>query len=149
MKKRILLADRDESVRNMVGRVLESEDYNVLLAGSGWEAVHQALANSPDLVLFDADMPDCDGRQSLELIHRIQPRVPVIGMSAGQRRAEGARSVEIDVFMEKPLDLGVLLDTIRYLLDESDQERVKGLDRGTPSSPCEPHAVHSQSGARD
>jgi DNA-binding response OmpR family regulator len=149
MKKRILLADRDESVRKMVGRVLESEDYNVLLAGSGWEAVNKALANSPDLVLFDADMPDSDGSQSFELIHRIQPLVRVIGMSARHSLPERARPVEMDAFMEKPLDLGVLLDTIRCLLDESDQERVKRPDRGTPSSPCEPHAVHGQSGVRD
>ena len=48
MKKRILLADDDDSVRKMVGRVLESEDY----AGAGptgLEAVAQALSGEPDL----------------------------------------------------------------------------------------------------
>jgi len=135
MKKRILLADRDESVRRMVGRVLESEDYNVLLAESGWDAVNKALAASPDLLLFDADMTESDGRQSFGLIHRIQPLVRVIGMSAMRRSAERSRTVEMDAFMEKPLDLALLLDTIRSLLDESDLETAKTSDSAQQPSP--------------
>ena len=58
MKRRILLADDDESVRIMVGRVLESEDYEVVLARTGREAISRALSGAPDLVLLDITMPD-------------------------------------------------------------------------------------------
>ena len=57
MKKRILLADDDPGVRQMVGRVLESEHYDVVTAGTGREATAKFLANLPDLVLLDRDRP--------------------------------------------------------------------------------------------
>ena len=49
----------------MVGRVLESEGYEVLLADGGREAVAKALAGSPDLILLDINMPEKDGWKPL------------------------------------------------------------------------------------
>jgi DNA-binding response OmpR family regulator len=136
MKRRILLADDDESVRKMVGRVLESEDYDVILARTGAEAIKKALVGSPDLVLLDINMPDKDGWEAFKLIDRILPLVPVIVITARPDQQECAMRVGIDALMEKPLDLAVLLKTIRDLLDESDLERVKRPKDPSSSSPC-------------
>lgn len=127
MKRRILLADDDESVRKMVGRVLESEDYEVVLAQTGREAITKALSGAPDIVLLDLNMPDKNGWEAFELIDRIHPFVPVIVITARPNQHQYATQVGVDVLMEKPLDLDVLLKTIRELLDESDRDRVKRL----------------------
>ena len=127
MKKRILLADDDESVRKMVGRVLETEDYDVLLAQTGREAIVKALSCSPDLVLLDINMPDKNGWEAFELIDRMHPFVPVIVITARPNQYEYATQAGIDALMEKPLDLEVLLKTIRDLLDESDRDRMRRL----------------------
>jgi len=127
MKRRILLADDDESVRKMVGRVLESEDYEVLLAQTGREAIIRALSSSPDLVLLDINMPDKNGWEAFELIERIHPYVPVIVITARPNQHEHATQVGIDALMEKPLDLELLLKTIHSLLDESDRDRIRRL----------------------
>ena len=113
MKRRILLADDDESVRIMVGRVLESEDYEVVLARTGREAISRALSGAPDLVLLDITMPDKNGWEAFELIDRIHPFVPVIVITARPNQHDYATQVGIDALMEKPLDLALLLKTIR------------------------------------
>ena len=111
----------------MVGRVLESEDYEVVLARTGREAISRALSGAPDLVLLDITMPDKNGWEAFELIDRIHPFVPVIVITARPNQHDYATQVGIDALMEKPLDLALLLKTIRELLDESDQQRVKRL----------------------
>ena len=123
MKKRILLADDDNSVRTMVGRVLASENYEVLLARTGCEAVAQALSGEPNLILLDISMPERDGWQALELIERIRPLVPVIVITARPHQQEKGKAARVEALMEKPLDLAVLLKTIGRLLDEADQRR--------------------------
>ena len=70
MKKRILLADDDPGIREMLGRVLESEQYEVVLAGTGREAVAKFAAHLPDLILLDLNMPDLDGWEAIDRITR-------------------------------------------------------------------------------
>ena len=147
MKRRILLADDDESVRTMVGRVLQMEDYEVLFAQTGREAIRKALSEEPDLVLLDITMPDKDGWQAFELIERMHPFVPVIVITARPNQHQRASQTGIDALMEKPLDLALLLETIRHLLDESDQERVKRLsDRNFSTAHLAHAGSHSNGG---
>jgi len=127
MKRRILLADDDESVRKMVGRVLESEDYDVLFARTGHEAMNQAVTGSPDLVLLDLGMPDKDGWEALRLIDRLQPCIPVIVITARPNEHERAIRAGVEAFMEKPLDPPTLLKVIRDVLDKVDLERAQKL----------------------
>lgn len=127
MKKRILLADDDESVRRMVARVLETEGYDVLMAQSGREAVSRALASVPDLILLDITMPDKNGWEAIDTIEQTRPFIPVIVITARPNQQEHATQAGIDALMEKPLDLVVLLKTIRDLLNEPEPARIKRL----------------------
>jgi DNA-binding response OmpR family regulator len=55
-RKTILLADDDASIRMMVGRRLDAENYNGLFARNGREAAGRFKADPPDLVLLDLNM---------------------------------------------------------------------------------------------
>jgi DNA-binding response OmpR family regulator len=134
--RKILLADDDESVRRMVGRVLESEDYEVLLACNAEEAIKRTLTGAPDLVLLDLNMPGKDGWAAFELIDRIRPFVPVIVITARPNQYGYATQVGVDALMEKPLDLAILLTTIRDLLAESERDRVKRLTDRSFTTAC-------------
>jgi len=127
MRKTILLADDDASVRTMVGRVLEAEDYNVLFARTGREAVSQFLSGPPDLVLLDLNMPDKDGWEAWDLMTTLHPMVPVIVITARPHQYDQAMEMGIDALMEKPLDLPVLLQAIEKLLAEPDPKRLARL----------------------
>lgn len=115
MKKKILLADDDESVRKMLGRVLESAGYAVTQAGTGEQMAAQLRAERPDLVVWDLEMDaslNSEGRTALGL----EGTVPVVAMTAWP--APNAKAVPrgISRLLEKPLDLPLLLQTIQDLL---------------------------------
>ncbi len=129
MKRRIRLADDDESVRKMVGRVLESDDYEVLFARTGREVMSQALTGSPDLVLLDIGMPDKDGWEALSLLVRTHPEMPVIVITARPNQHERAMREGVEAFMEKPLDPPTLLTVIRDVLDHADLRRMEKLQQ--------------------
>jgi DNA-binding response OmpR family regulator len=127
MKKRILLADDDPGIREMLGRVLESEQYEVVLAGTGREAVAKFAAHLPDLILLDLNMPDLDGWEAIDRITRTHPFASVIVITARPKQYEQAAGMFIDALMEKPLDLALLLAAIAELLAESETERATRL----------------------
>ena len=126
-RKSILLSDDDRSVRELLGRVLESEHYEVVYAKTGREAVARFQAGPPDLVLLDLNMPEQDGWEVFGQICAKDPLVPVIVITARPEQHTQAIELGIDALMEKPLDLPLLLDTIRTLLEETEGARVRRL----------------------
>jgi DNA-binding response OmpR family regulator len=127
MKAKILLADDDAGVREMLGRVLESEHYDAVLARTGRETAAKFIADVPDLVLLDLNMPDRDGWDVFDLMKQTHPFVPVIVITARSQQYEHAAKLGIAALMEKPLNLPLLLATIADLLAESEAERVQRL----------------------
>src|ERR1017187_8433905 len=127
MKTKILLADDDADVREMLGRVLESEHYEVVLAKTGRETATKFIADVPDFVLLDLNMPDRDGWDAFDLMEQTHPLVPVIVITARPQQYKHAAELAIDALMEKPLNLPVLLATIADSLAESETERVQRL----------------------
>jgi DNA-binding response OmpR family regulator len=125
--KRILLADDDPGVREMLGRVLESEGYEVVTAQTGLETVRKFAAASPDLVLLDLNMPEKDGWEAFGMICEKHPFVPVIVITARPHQYAQAIELGVDALMEKPLNLPLLLDSIRCLLAETEVERTRRL----------------------
>jgi DNA-binding response OmpR family regulator len=125
--KKILLADDDAGVREMVGRVLESEHYEVMPARTGREAARKFIMERPDLVLLDLNMPDRDGWEAFDLMNSTRHLVPVIIITARPQQYDHAADLGVDALMEKPLDLQLLLRTIAGFLAESDSERVNRL----------------------
>ena len=130
MKNRILLADDDFAVRELLARALKSEEFEVIQARNGHEAIFQMLASQPDLVLLDLNMPEKDGWQSYDVIERMNPMLPVIIITAMPEQHAHAVRLGIDALMEKPLDIPLLVSTIRRLLGEPQTMRLRRLTRG-------------------
>ena len=131
MKDKILLADDDGAVRRSLAGVLESEGFDVLTAEGGREAVREFVVEPPDLVLLDVGMPGKNGWEVLDVIERFQPFIPVIIITARANQYERAVVSGVDALMEKPLDLPLLVDTIRRLLDEPESARRARLSSAT------------------
>lgn len=116
MTAKILLADDDVSVRKMLCRLLEMENYQVLLAGTGRQAVATFHAHAPDLILLDLKMPDQDGWQALDKMSASGPMPPVVIITASPHQERRAAQCGADALLEKPLHLPLLLETIKGLL---------------------------------
>lgn len=81
----ILLADDDESVRQIARTFLKRSGYQVVLAGNGIEATQLAAQQMPQLAVLDAIMPEMGGIEAARLLREQYPTLPIIlasGMSA-------------------------------------------------------------------
>jgi len=125
--KHILLADDDPGIREMLGRVLQSEGYLVTTAATGLQAYNRFAKAPPDLVLLDLNMPEQDGWEAFGRMCMKHPLIPVIIITARPHQQAQAIEFGVDALMEKPLDLPVLLKAIHDLLAETDIERTKRL----------------------
>ena len=114
-KKTILIADDEINTREALAAVLE-EKYSVRLAENGRAAVREFIEAKPDLILLDLNMPDIDGWMAFEVIARMAPDMPVIVITARPGQARRAAQAGIDMLLEKPLNIPVLLETIQSVL---------------------------------
>lgn len=119
----VLVADDDASIRESLAAVLRSEGYEVQLAENGRVAVRQFLDGPPDIILLDLNMPDTDGWRAFEIMARLAPSVPVIIITARPCQARRAAEAGIDMLLEKPLDIPMLLETVRDLLVAPEKSR--------------------------
>ena len=117
-RRRILVVDDDQSVRNSLASVLEGENYQVLTAANGNEALQTVARTNPDLVILDLNMPSRNGWDTFEQMSRDHPLVPVVIATARSNQLFTAMSAGVGALLEKPLDIPELLETIRRLLAE-------------------------------
>jgi DNA-binding response OmpR family regulator len=117
-RRTILLVDDDRSVRELVCRVLEGENYQVVRSVNGAQALDAADSQSIDLVLLDLNMPEKNGWETFEKLTFKHSLVPVIIITARSNQLFTALNAGAAALMEKPLDFPKLLATISYLLAE-------------------------------
>jgi len=137
MKKSILLAEHDDSVRKMVGRVLESAGYAVTPAGTRDEAAARFRTAAPDLVVWDLEITSSSGTEAIDFKAQLDRSVPVLGTTAWPNQAERAARCGISALLEKPLDLGNLLNTIEALLTEVEPLPVNGRPATSHARPAD------------
>jgi DNA-binding response OmpR family regulator len=123
----VLIVEDDSIVRDSLVAALESEGYVVDEANSGMEAVSHAIEHVPDIVLLDLNMPYCDGWTTFSQLDRLTPLVPVIVITARPNQYEQAVRLRVDAFMEKPLNLPVLVRAIKRLTDEDENRHVRRI----------------------
>ena len=123
---RILVVDDIPLVRAVLAMRLESEGFSVITARDGVEALDQARAGQPDLVLLDLMLPRLPGERVCQEL-RADPRtrtVPIVVLSARIGEAERLRALAAgaDAFIAKPYDLDRLLAEIRTRLANAKRE---------------------------
>ena len=120
-KKKILIADDEVSIRLTVGRLLEN-DYFVLEAANGAEAVEIAKGQKPDLILMDLIMPKVDGYTACSQIKAdAETRgIPVIVLTAIGHELNKKYATEMGAagYLTKPFNVKELLTLITTLLAE-------------------------------
>ncbi|MBI5251023.1 MAG: PAS domain S-box protein, partial [Desulfomonile tiedjei] len=117
----ILLVDDEELIRDLGERILARAGYRVLTATDGNEALqlYASLDEEISLVILDVIMPQMGGKQCLEELVKIDPRIKVLIASgysssgpAKETLAAGARG-----YVSKPYNIRQLLEAVRTVLD--------------------------------
>jgi CheY-like chemotaxis protein len=112
----ILLVEDDLDVREALAETLRDEGYTVDCAGDGEQALHYLRRGArPGLILLDLMMPRMSGSE-FRMLQKVDPQlkdVPVVLLTADGRMEEKAIALETDGAIRKPIDLDLLLATIR------------------------------------
>lgn len=85
---RILLIDDDDMLRNVVAKSLTHAGHSVIQAADGQQGVDIARVTPLDVVITDLVMPVQEGVETILVLKRERPRLPVIAISGGVSNAE-------------------------------------------------------------
>ena len=115
--KTILIVEDIELNLDLLSQILE-DDYKLLVARDGEQAVTLTREHTPDLVLMDISLPVMDGYEATRRIRQLFPELPVIGLSAHamQGDAEKALAAGCTDYLTKPVDDDLLLLKLSELL---------------------------------
>ena len=120
MAKRILVADDDADLRDLLGVSLRQQGYEVVLAEDGKEALQLALVETLDLCLFDVMMPYIDGYHVAdEVTRRLGSKAPkiLIMTSRDTEREKGVTLMSGAVgAIQKPFPMEELRKTVAAML---------------------------------
>ncbi len=107
MNETILVVDDEVEICRSLKGILEDEGFQVLVAGSGEEAIKVVAEEMPQLVLLDIWLPGIDGLETLKTIHAAHPNVLIIMMSGHGTIETAVKATKLGAFdfIEKPLSL--------------------------------------------
>ena len=121
MSRMVLVVDDDEGVRAVMATALEDDGWRVETAENGRTALETLIWARPDAIILDLRMPVMDGLTFAEQYRGFpEPRAPLILISATVTQS-AVRATGAVTGLRKPVDLNVLLDTVRqHATDTSD-----------------------------
>lgn len=122
--RKILVADDDADMRELVAHILRSRKYEVISVATGDEAQQQAVNDPPDLIVMDIGMPDMDGLTAIWALRETKTlaEVPIVILSAFDSydlRAEAA-SAGCQAYITKPFEVSEFLSVIERALKPGD-----------------------------
>ncbi len=105
MSYKILIADDEPEIRDLLKLYLENEGYGIIEAEDGAKALRLMDAEKPDLVILDIMMPQMDGYQVLKKIRETN-NIPVIILSAKDEDSEKILGLNLgaDDYIAKPFN---------------------------------------------
>ncbi len=118
---KILIADDEDVVLEIMAKKIASQNYEVITAKDGLEAWGKIVSELPDIILLDLSMPKMDGWAVLSKLRHDTPTKrwqPVIIISA-QNELENFRKgvdLEADHYLTKPCQMEDVLKAIRLML---------------------------------
>ena len=121
----ILLADDNETNREIIFGLLENSGINIDIATNGQMAVDKYNANPTkyELILMDIQMPIMDGYQAVSIIRQENQTLPIIALTANAMKedVEKSHKVGMNAHLNKPIDVEKLYEVLlEYLSKKSD-----------------------------
>jgi len=119
-RKKILVVDDEQDILTLLVSILKSENYEVITASNGEEALTAIKTKHPDAVILDIMMPKLDGMQVLQKI-REDPEIsslPVIMLTAkaGDEDILKGYKYGANYYIPKPFEISDILAGVRMVL---------------------------------
>ncbi len=120
----VMVVDDSITVRKVTTRLLERNDYEVLAAKDGVDALGQLLEVRPDIMLLDIEMPRMDGYELATNMRNDEELkdIPIIMITSrtGEKHRDRAFNIGVNKYMGKPFSEDELLKNIRALTENQD-----------------------------
>jgi DNA-binding response OmpR family regulator len=117
---KILVADDDEDILNMIRTALLPENYAIVVARDGVEAFEMARAERPDLIVLDIEMPRRNGYETCRLLRAdpLTQKVPIIMLTSRSSEKDIVEGFEggAQDYITKPFSLAHLRARVRTWL---------------------------------
>ena len=116
---KILIVDDDPQLRQSFEKILTVDGHHVKTASSGEAALALVKAETPDLVIMDVRLPGMDGLEAFRAIHEMEPKLPVIVMTAYGTTETAIEATKLGAFeyVLKPPEFPDMLGLISQALE--------------------------------
>ena len=127
----VLVVDDEPNIRELVQVALKFHGCSVTTAASGKDALRQAEATRPDLIVLDVMMPDLDGFEVCRRLRAAGNEVPVIFLTARDTSSDTVTGLAIggDDYVTKPFSVEALVARVRAVLRRASQVEVAAPER--------------------
>jgi DNA-binding NtrC family response regulator len=117
----ILIIDDDDQLRKSFNKLLIEEGYDSKCAASGEAGLKIIQEEIPDLVILDMRLPGMNGFETFKTIHKTEPKLPVIIMTAFGTTETAIEATKMGAFdyILKPFDIPEILVVIKQALEAS------------------------------
>ena len=118
--RKVLIADDELNIRNILDFTLQTEGFDVVVAENGEQALELALSEGPDLVILDVMMPGLSGIETCARLKQ-DPRtshIPVILLTAKSSREDrtAGTAAGADHYITKPFSPHTVIDRVIAVL---------------------------------
>ena len=120
-KQRILVADDDGNIAELIALYLTKEGFEVQKAGDGREAIRLFNSFKPNLIILDIMMPEMDGYEVCREVRKVN-QTPIIMLTAKGETFDKVLGLELgaDDYMVKPFDTKELIARVKAVLRRMD-----------------------------
>jgi len=111
--KKILLVDDEDGIQMLYREELQDEGYEIISAYNGEEGLEKVKSESPDLVILDIQMPGMNGIETLRLMKKDNPTLPIILSSAYSEYKQDLAAWASDAYVVKSSNINDLKEAVK------------------------------------
>ncbi len=135
MSKNILIVDDEEDIRKLISLNLRKNNYNVLEAEDGVEAIKIIDKETIDMILLDVMMPEKDGYDVCKELRKNNNNVPIVFLTAKDSEFDEVLGLELgaDDYIKKPFSMKSLMSRMKTIFRRVEEptpekEKIKVYD---------------------
>lgn len=117
---KVLVADDDEFVRNLLTRVLRDHmGLEAFAVGTGSEAIAETLTGEYNAAIIDLILPRTSGLEAIKAIKEMMPDFPIMAITGKpiKSRFDNLRSCGVECFFNKPIRIADLIEEMTRILN--------------------------------
>ncbi|MEQ8422550.1 MAG: ATP-binding protein [Arenibacter algicola] len=121
LTSKILVVEDHPLNQEMIRGLFAELGSEILVASNGKEGISIAKRFNPDIIFMDIHMPKIDGFETLVMIRKFNPKVPIVGLSADafKEHQEAALKAGFSAYLTKPIQLGQMVELLKRYLPEA------------------------------